>query len=183
MGGVFASFFVRFIVRVCIEACTITHMRLSQWFSKASEAKQNTFILGVVALVGFVCLSVFFFLNNPGVPLGWLLGSVIEIVAYITIVKGASFLLDPSSLNRNKGYLAPLFMFVRLGLYTGGLVLAAFASFSWGSLESSYLNFFAVFAAYMPMVVVLIFTTVYRLKKSQASAPKKDENKEGEEND
>lgn len=137
-----------------------------------------------IALLGFLATSVFFFLSNPGVPLGWLFGSAIEIVCYITIVKGTSFLLDPNKLNRKRGLIAPLFMLLRLALYAGGLVLAAFATFRWGSMSSSYLNFWAVFAAYMPMVVLLLFVTFYRLKKQSPVEQKPEvDPQEGEEND
>ena len=157
-------------------------MKLTEWYNKTSDTKKNLFLLGLITFAGFAATFIFFFNNNPGVPLGWLLGSIIELICYLSIVKGTAFMLDPSSLDRKKGYLAPLFMFMRLGLYAGGLILAGFATFRWGSMSSSYLNFFAVFAGYMPMVVLLLIVTFGRLKKAkpiETEAPKV----EDEEND
>jgi len=157
-------------------------MKLVEWYNKTSDTKKNLFLLGIVTLCGFAVTSIFFFLNNPGVPLGWLFGSIIELICYLSIVKGTAFMLDLNSLDRKKGYLAPLFMFMRLALYAGGLILAAFATFRWGSMSSSYLNFFAVFAGYMPMVVLLLIVTFGRLKKSAPVQPEKPKI-EDEEND
>lgn len=162
-------------------------MKFVDWYNNASEMKKNLFLLGIITAIGFAATFIFFFMNNPGVPFGWLFGSAIEIVCYITIVKGTSFLLDPNKLNPKRGLLAPLFMILRLALYAGGLVLAAFATYRWGSMASSYLNFWAVFAAYMPLPALLLFTTIYRLKKQQSEVkpvPEEEkENKDAEEND
>lgn len=132
---------------------------------------KNVFLLLIIALIGFAATFVFFFLNNPGVPLGWLLGSLIEIAGYLSIVKGTSFLLDPNHLNRKRSLLAPLFMILRVLVYGGGLVLAALSTFRWGSISSCYLHLFSLVAAYLPVYVLLLFTTIYRLKKE----PKKEE--------
>ena len=161
-------------------------MKLVDWYSKTTETKKNLFLLGMVTLSGFIALSIFFFTGNPGVPLGWLFGSAIEIICYITIVKGASFMLDPNSLSRKKSLLVPLFVALRLSLYGGGLILSAFATFRWGSMSCSYLNIWSTFAAYLPLYVILSAATIYRLKKQQAEAPKAElvkHDDNGEEND
>lgn len=159
-------------------------MRLVDWYNKRSEEGRNIFLLVLIAIAGFAATFIFFFLNNPGVPLGFLFGSLIEIIAYITIVKSAKFMLDPNGLSRKKALLAPLFMVMRFLLYAGGLVLGAFATYRWGSMSCSYLNFWAVFAGYMPMVVILLFTTLYRLKRAPSNpAPKQDESNGEESHD
>ena len=165
----------------------MTRMKVTDWYNNASEPKKNIFLLGIVTAIGFAATFIFFFMNNPGVPLGWLFGSAIEIVCYITIVKGTTFLLDPNKLNRKRGFLAPLFMVLRLALYAGGLVLGAFCTYKWGTMACSYLNFWAVFAGYMPLPILLVFVTIYRLKKQQTETPvapqPSDDNKDAEEND
>ena len=156
-------------------------MKLVDWYNSASEMKKNIFLLSVIALIGLAATFIFFFLNNPGVSLGWLLGSAIEIICYITIVKGTSFLLDPKGLDKKRAILAPVFMLLRLALYAGGLVLAAFCTFRWGSNASSYLNFWAVFAGYMPMVALLLFTTLLRLRKPKTEPSEIEEKPEEDE--
>ena len=161
-------------------------MKVLDWYNNTTEMKKNLFLLTIIGLLGLAVTSIFFFMNNPGVPFGWALGTMIEIICYITIAKGTSFLLDPNKLNRKRSLLAPLFMILRLLLYAGGLVLAAFATYRWGSMSSSYLNFWALFAGYMPLPALLLFTTIYRLKKQPAEtkpAVEEKEDKDAEEND
>ena len=161
-------------------------MKFVDWYNKKSEMVRNIILLVMIALLGFLVTSIFFFMNNPGVPLGWLFGSAIEIIAYFTIAKGAAFMLDPNHLNRKRGLMAPLFMILRFALYAGGLVLAAFATYRWGSPSCSYLNVWAVFVSYLPLHVVLLFATFFRLKKEKVEKLEKEEKSvsgDGEEND
>ena len=148
---------------------------LKQKYETWSEAGKNIFILACIAVFGaLVCLP-FCFFDNIGVLFGWLLGSAVNVFAYVSIAKGASWLLGGKS--AKMGYLSALFALLRLALYAGGLVLAAFCSFRWGSLSHGYCNLVSLALAYMPMWIVLLIATLIRNKKAQPEA-KKEETKE-----
>lgn len=148
---------------------------MKERFANWSEFQKNLFILLAIALVGTLVSVIFIFLDNVGVLLGWLAGSAVNLIAYITIAKGAAFVLDQSDLSGKRGYLTAVFGMFRFLLYAGVLVLAGFASFRWGSLEHGYLNLVAVALALMPNWVVLLIMTYSRLKKPAKKEQTKEE--------
>ena len=109
-----------------------------------------------MAVFGIVSTVPFIFLDNVGVMLGWILGSIINLIAYITIVRGSNALLHAGS-NGKVGLLAALGFVLRLMLYAAGLTLAAFCTFRW---NSHFLHFWFVFAAMLPIYPILIITTL-----------------------
>ncbi len=145
--------------------------KLAERYNNWCDEEKNLFIFACIGVVGFLILLFGFFIDNPGLPIGWLLGTAIELVAYFTIWRGTAFLLDPQDKDGKRGYLMAVFALGRLFLYAGGLVLAAFCSFVWGTLAHGYCNLWTVFAGYMPEFIVLIFVTFFRLKKKPAAAP------------
>ena len=153
-------------------------MSLKQRYLHWSEFQKNLFIMVAVAIVGALVCAIFVFLDNVGVLLGWLAGCAVNLIAYVTIAKGASFVLDQTDLSGKRGYLTALFGMFRFLLYAGVLVLAGFASFRWGTLEHGYLNLVSCALALMPNWVVLSIMTYSRLKKKPA--PKVEEKKEEE---
>jgi len=140
---------------------------------KMSESKRNSLILGIVALAVFLGLSVFFFFDKPGIPLGWLAGSVIAIVAYLTIVLSSYFLIDSQNQASRIGYVI-LFNVVRLLLYGGILTLSALCTFYW---KNKWLNFWSTFAGVIPMPIILaIISLSNKIKTIKDKAEeKKDE--------
>ena len=143
-------------------------MSLRQKYGKWSSFQQNLFILICVALVGTLACAGFIFLDNVGVLLGWLLGSSINILSYVTIYKGSSFLLDPSARSSKLSYLASIFSILRIFLYAGALLLAGFATFRWGTISHGYCNFVSTALALMPTWIVVFITTINSVR-----APKK----------
>ena len=144
----------------------------ADWYLKRSEEGKNFFILAAIAVLGLLVFVFGFFIDQPGLPLGWLLGSVIELFGYVTIVKGASFLLGTG--NSKKGYLMALFSALRLLLYASGLLLAALCTYYW---KNNILNLWTVFGAYVPMAPVVLITQFAKIKKN-AAKPAEPENKE-----
>ena len=149
-----------------------THMaklNIKQW----SPFKKNLLLLLCVVVLGCLISIPFLFLDNPGVLIGWVLGSLVNLFAYATIAGGAKFLLENDKSGKS-GYLALGFGAIRFLLYGGVLLLAAFASFRWGTLDHSYCNIIAAALALMPNWVVLVITTFIG-SKSQPAPAKKDE--------
>lgn len=135
--------------------------RLVEKYESWSEMGKNLFILIVIAIIGALISVIFLVIDNVGVLLGWLLGSAVNLIAYISIYKGSSYLLSTSQ-SSSKGYLAALWSLIRFLLYTGSLLLASFASFKWGSLSHGYCNLISTALALMPTWIVLVFATVIR---------------------
>ena len=140
-------------------------MSFSERYQKWSTFKQTLFILLAVALVGALASCAFIFIENIGVLLGWLLGSAINIFAFVSISKGASFTLDPNDTKGHKAILVAGFGMLRVMLYGGALLLAGFASFRWGSLEHGYCNIISTALALMPNWIVLLIHTFASSKK------------------
>ena len=139
-----------------------------------SEEKQNLFLLAMIGLAGCLVLAFSAFIDNIGLLLGWILGTLIEIFCYITIVAGSRFLLSGNKESGSAfGVLGAAMGMFRLLFYAGGLLLGGFATFVWGSLSHGYCNVFTVFAGYMPLMIVLLIGTAIRLKKN--SSPKQEE--------
>lgn len=133
-------------------------------YSKLSPFGKNLFILLCIALVGALISVAFIFLDNIGVLLGWLLGSAVNIFAYVTMEKGASYMLDPSTEAKGGGLMV-VGAIGRFVLYAGALVLAGFASFRWGSLAHGYCNLISCALALMPNWIVLVFASLHRTRK------------------
>lgn len=144
---------------------------------------KNLFILIVVAIVGALVSLVFLVADNVGVLLGWLLGSAVNIFAYVTIYKGSASLLAGGSSKR--AYLAVVWAFLRILLYAGALFLAGFASFKWGTLSHGYCNLISTALALMPTWIVVVCAALIRHKKAMRAdkpvepkeVPKEEEDK------
>lgn len=147
-----------------------------------TEMGKNLFILVVIAIVGVIASIPFIFLENVGVLLGWLLGSAVNLFAYVSMAKGSHYILSNSS-SAKYGYLAMAWALLRILLYVGALVLAGFASFRWGSLSHGYCNLISLALALMPTWLTLVFGTMLRHARAERknmakpAAPKPEEPK------
>ena len=157
--------------------------RLVEKYESWGEMGKNLFILIVIAIVGALISLVFLVADNVGVLLGWLLGSAVNIFAYVSIYRGSVRLLSHSD-SPKQGYFAILWAFLRIALYAGALFLAGFASFKWGTLSHGYCNIIATALALMPTWIVVVITTFARANKNKSEPkpvePPKEENKEDE---
>ncbi len=131
-----------------------------------SEEKRNLFILFCVAVFGAAVCVPFIFLDNVGVLFGWLLGSVVNIFAYYSIYKVSEATLNPDATSK-RAYFMVFFGMFRLALYAGVLVLAAFATFRWGSMSHGYCNILSAALALMPTWIVVVITTFFRSQKDK----------------
>ena len=62
-------------------------------FKELKAEKITLIALGTVYLVGIASFACFFFLDNPGYPLGWILGGGLSIACYLSIVYGSNAIL------------------------------------------------------------------------------------------
>jgi hypothetical protein len=142
-------------------------MKLSEKFVNWEEWKRNVFILSIFAVVVTIALLPFALLGNPGIAVGFLLGSVISVLAYLSIVYSSFAILRKDNDGKGMG-LSVFFSFARMGLYAIGLVLGALATFVF---KNAWLNFWAIFAAYMPMPALIAVLHIIGLGKKKENAP------------
>ena len=140
-------------------------MTLKERIKSFDESKLNLFLLSCIALGVFILTIPFFFLGFPGIPLGWLLGSAIEIFNYATIVLGAKLIISPQVDKPIKGAIYMIFTtLLRIAFWVGGLALAGYITFR---LESQWLNFWATFAGYVPLTGVVVVSMILKNKKKK----------------
>lgn len=151
--------------------------RLVDKYYSWSEMGRNLFVLLCIAFFGALISLIWIFLDNIGVLLGWLLGSMVNIFAYVTMAKGASYLLGGDKASK-QGYWVILWGILRFAFYAGALILAGFCSFKWGSLSHGYCNLISTALALMPTWVTLAVTTFLGNKRGEKNkVPAKKEEK------
>ena len=156
-------------------------MSLKQRYSGLSDEGKTVFWLIIADVLVLVGLLPFFFFSNMGLPLGWLLGAVIVLLCYISMVKGSSFILSVAVTEngRNKGRAwAVVFAFLRFALMIGALIVSAVFTFK---VEGGYINFFTCAAAYLPLILVAVIFTLAHKKNKEDTKVAKVELEEGEE--
>lgn len=138
---------------------------------KLDKSMIQLLILVIVALVVALGLIPFIFFSHLDVVLGWLLGSLIEIICFLTILKSSSSMAKVAKGgNAAVAGLSILWYFLRILLYAAGLVIGALCTFKsaewFGGFD--YFNFWAVFASYMPLPIVLLITgLIFNKKKTE----------------
>ena len=142
-------------------------MKLSEKFVNWEDWKRNVFILSIFAVVVTIALFPFALLGNPGIAVGFLLGSVISVLAYLSIVYSSFAILRKDNDGKGMG-LSVFFSFARMGLYAIGLVLGALATFVF---KNAWLNFWAIFAGYLPMPALIAVLHLIGLGKKKENAP------------
>lgn len=115
---------------------------------RKSEYWMTGLCIASIGLVGFLALSCFFFLGNPGVPLGWLLGIAVAIFTYWSIVATSSALLKPGEQKAGKMALSVVFVVLRFLLLVAAVVVAALLTYI---CEWPYLNVWGVIGGYLPL--------------------------------
>jgi predicted ABC-type exoprotein transport system permease subunit len=136
---------------------------MAKWYLKLNAEQKAFFIMAALALIIFILLCpLFFFYDVKGYsyPLGWLLGSAIELLAYWTILKMSQALFKKEDAGHQTATsLALLSNGFRFILYAIGLFLSAICTFKsewFGGFDA--FNFYACAAAYMPMLVIVMIT-------------------------
>lgn len=118
----------------------------------------------VVYLVGIASFACFFFLDNPGYPLGWILGGGLSILSYISIVYGSNAILLGTQSKKSGSAFVVLFSLVRIFFFAASLFLAGFYTYK---LNSNWLNLWTTFGGYLPLGVVTGVTGIISAKKAK----------------
>jgi hypothetical protein len=142
-------------------------------FSTDSNFKA-LWIMIAVAIVVFVGLSpLFFFSSSDGhslaaFPLGWLLGSAVEILAFLTMIHVSVSLLDSKNGNDAVAIKSVVYSLLRLFLWTIVLVFSAICTFKSEWIGGFYwFSFYTVAAASLPMLFIVLATQFHFLRKKE----------------
>lgn len=129
--------------------------KLAATYLKLSPERKSLFILIAVSLMISLCLLPFSLLSLPGLSIGFLAGSAVQVLAYLSLCYSMKLISRPGALEKKKALWAIPLFFLRWLLYAGILVLAAFCTYRW---NSTWMNFWATFAGLMPIYVILVVT-------------------------
>lgn len=131
---------------------------MKKLFQKLDENQQVLFVTAVFLFLGALVFIPFCFFYNTNLLYGWLLGSVISLVTYALLIKQINGMTAGDERVRLRA--AGLY-FVRLGLYAIGLGIAGYLYY----IGHPVINLFTVFAAYMPVrIVVMIYKKKWKTK-------------------
>lgn len=133
-------------------------------FGQMKEEKITMIALTSVYLVGIAAFACFFFLGNPGLPLGWIFGGGLMLLAYLSIVFSSKAILNGTTGKGVGASFAVLFSLLRIVLLAGGLFLSAYYTYK---LQSNWLNVWTVFGGYLPLGIVVGITGIINAKKSK----------------
>lgn len=153
--------------------------KMLAWYMKQEERGKTIFWLLTVFVFVFLCLCpLFFFYDIKGYsyPVGWVLGSLVAIFAYISF-DYQSKALSPSS-NAKSPLIAILFMGLRFVGYAASLVISAICTFKNDLFAGfSAFNFFTTMAALVAMPFLLLLIRLCS-KGKKDKAPAKEDDKQ-----
>lgn len=146
------------------------------FYLKLNRDEKVFFWLAILALVVYLALMpLYFFGLDKGYqyPNGWLLGSIVELLSYITLIKMSNSLA--SSQNKNTA-LVVASSFIRPFLYVVVLGISGICTFKSEWLGGfDMFSFWTAFASLLPMPIVILITHFVDASKAkkQTSEEKK----------
>lgn len=142
-------------------------MKVVERYNALSTEAKNLVILIIIGVFGtLVCIPLALLPEvGLGGPLGFLLGSILELFSYWTICRATAMLLSKERSKPGSTAFVVVCYFLRLALIGGALVLASFCTFRW---KAPYLYVWTVFAALLPVYPVLIINTLLNIKKGKS---------------
>ena len=165
---------------------------MGKWFAKLTLNQKCLFFMGVLALVVFAFLCPLFgFHSEDNYPmgayaLGWLLGSVVEILAFVSLMYMSDGLFAKKDLGHPvASALAIGSASIRFVLYAAALLGSAICTFKseWFGGFNAF-NFYTTAAGLLPMLFVVLFTTFFQIRHEgtapQGNSANKEEKKPGD---
>lgn len=122
--------------------------------------------MAAVALIVFIGLCPLFFFRLWAYPLGWLFGSIAELLAYLSLMYFSDSLFKKNDAQRAlSATMAAGSAGLRILLYAAVLVVAGICTFKpeWFHGFDAF-NFYTTAAGLLPMLAVIFFTQFYEFK-------------------
>lgn len=154
---------------------------MAKWYLNLKTEQRAFVILAAVAIFGFLCqLPLFFFHTESGYPLGayplgWLLGSAIELFGYATILKMSGAITSQKENTSAKTTGAVIgFSFLRFLFYAAALMVSAICTFTpnWFGGFNAF-NFYTTAAGLVPLFAVVLITQKMALSRSEKNPEEK----------
>lgn len=143
---------------------------IDKYLKLNDEQKTLVWLLAIGAVVFVGLCPLFFFYHSKGYsyPLGWLLGTVAEIIGFWTIMKMGQALLPKEGQERDAKKII-LFVAIRFAVYVIALVLAGICTFKpeWFGGWAAF-NFFATFAGLLPAQIIVLVRSLKTKKGLKA---------------
>lgn len=143
---------------------------IDKYLKLNDEQKIMVWLIAIGAVVFVGLCPLFFFYHDKGYsyPLGWLLGTVAEIIGFWTIMKMGESLLPEAGTDRNAKKVI-LFVLIRFAAYIIALVVAGICTFrsEWFGGWAAF-NFFATFAGLLPAQIIVIVRSLKTKKGLKA---------------
>lgn len=126
---------------------------------------RNIVIMLAISIGVFCALTPLFLIEQGPYAMGWLLGSLLSVLCYISMYKGNEYLLSNSNDPKN-GYLAVLFYGARFLIMGASLIISAICTFQSGWFNGFNLfNFWTTAAGYLLLFVYIPIITLFDSKK------------------
>ena len=138
-----------------------------------SESTRTALLILLLVGVGFLALVCFFFLGNPGVPLGFLGGGAVGLLTYLSIVYSSSTILSGDS-KPGKVALSILMMLFRFIILVAVVAVAGVVTYM---LESPWFNVWTVIGGYFPFPISVYVGSI--LTKRRAKREKRGKGGDG----
>ena len=128
-------------------------------YLKLNEHQRTLFWLIVIGVVGFIGLCPFFFFYQDkgySYPMGWLLGTLAEILSFFTIIKMSEALLPTEEEPNPRPTKIILYVALRFLIYIAVLVIAAICTWTNWFGGFDMFNFWMTFVGLLPIQVLLV---------------------------
>ena len=154
------------------------------FYKKLDKDHKGLFILAVIDIVIFILLLPLGFLHEDSgfkwlsVSMGWLLGSVAQLIAYGSIIFFSSIILNPNIKSNALKAVAPLTFFLRFALYIIVLAVSAICTFKKDIFGG--FDLFNFWSCAVPLVFLSFYTMGAKLieLKNVGAAPVEDKKEE-----
>jgi hypothetical protein len=143
---------------------------MSKWYQKLNANQRALLIMSVLGVLVFLGLIPCFFNGMLAVPLGWIFGTLIEILAFLTIMLMVKNMMSNKESGPSTQLVSIFSSGLRLLLYASALVLSGLSTFYPQWLGGfTYLNFYATAAALVPMLFIVFITQFFASKHPEAN--------------
>lgn len=119
--------------------------------------KKSGIIVILIELIVFLCLCPLACINRIDLALGWLLGGIIAILCYGTLIVSLNKVIEINSTKPTTTALSVMSFGLRFILYAVGLAISGICTFQpqWFG-GFNLFNFWTTFVAYLPIYFVLV---------------------------
>ncbi len=157
--------------------------RVATWYLKFDENQMALFWMAILTVVVFFGSFFLFFWSGIkegySYPLGWLLGSGAEILAFLSIIYFSKAMFGQSGSHKGTIWLSALGATLRSFLYAVVLALSALCTFepAWLGGFAAF-NFYATFLGLIPMPLIVMIAHLSAAHKGIKAAQGEDVRKD-----